>query len=237
MARLQLLATVACLTAGAIAAAQEAAVPTVVVAGFSTAPRANFRDRDAAALGEALAARLAESGRYRVLDRVWLAGESSQPLPASALRARALAAGVDYVFAGRIERRVHTYRVVEPVRPGASVFRGARGLRPGIAGIPRVHSRRVESTLVQSELLDVATGAVVKEFITRIDDDPGSRLAPAAALALAGASPIAAAAVAIAQRRRSTATLNPALEKVVNDIAAVLIATNAAGLSSPASSR
>lgn len=90
--------------------AQESAfqAPTVTVVGYHVGATTGFSVKDVDALTEALAVRLVESGRYRVLDRAWLGAalDPRRPLPISAMRAKAKEAGVDYLLAGRVDRVV-----------------------------------------------------------------------------------------------------------------------------------
>ena len=72
--------------------------PTLSVVAF-TASRSSLSSPDAGELADDLAARLVDTGRFRVLPREWLPAPTdlAGPMPPAALRTAATLAGVEYL--------------------------------------------------------------------------------------------------------------------------------------------
>lgn len=139
--------------------AQHATQPRVTVVTFegSGAPR-DVRD----AMADELAARLVDTGHFRVLHREWFPHDSDQVPELDALRATAKSVNVDYLVLGSIRESTR-------VPPASSSVMTSRAFSPAVAGpamLPRQarQSRAPEQTtvVVNIRVVDVTTADVVR---------------------------------------------------------------------------
>ncbi len=177
MARLFPVLAFSLIIGSGLAHANEPDRPTLSVVAFS-GTRTVLSPEDAAELAEDLAARLVETGRFRVMPREWLAGSwaSDEPVPFAAVRDAAVQAGVKYLVSATIvplpsARLRGGPPMPEPpavVAAGAVLaLRGVRRAPVRCLPAPAIRSYvSVEVTVVAAE-----SGAVVRTSAARVPWD------------------------------------------------------------------
>jgi len=136
------------------------AQPSVSVVTFdgTGAPR-DARD----AMADELAARLVDTGHFRVLHREWLPHESDQVPALEVLRAAAQSVNVDYLVLGTIRQSTNT------PAPRSRVMQ-ARGFGPSVGGqvvlpmrpMPPPRGRQQMTIVIDVRVIDVMTADVVR---------------------------------------------------------------------------
>jgi hypothetical protein len=137
--------------------------PSVAVIGFDGAAGVRVSPTDSAALADDLAAKLADTGRFRVLPLEWLPGgqPDNRPRSIEALRSEARRAGVEYLITGSISRvRGKGGARLSPM----SVLVFAAGLRMGSPALLRCAPvTHADGTLsIQARAIDVDSGRVIR---------------------------------------------------------------------------
>ena len=194
--------------------ARQAPPPAVAVVGFEVDSGSKLSPKVTDAMTDRLAVDLVESGRFRVMDRAWLGGESVsvQQIPIARVRDAANAAGVEYLIVGRVSRFSERQQVA---RPGPRVLPSLGRHYAGYAyAYPRMASTRVDYLRVSLEVVDTKTGSVLTETASTcpVPTKSTSRLTP---LALLPTSPVTAAVAAIAHLRKDASSLDPGIERAV----------------------
>lgn len=209
--------------------AQQATQPSVSVVTFDgsgTPP--DTRD----AMADELAARLVDTGHFRVLHREWFPHGSDQAPELDALRAIAKSVDVDYLVLGSIRQSTR-------VPPASSSVMASRGFSPVISGPPLL-ARPVRQSpapqqttvVVNVRVVDVMTADVVRTATAqRTYISNSSARAPVLVPAGNPTATLVATIAALAARPKPAPTrLTKDWRKVVQDVAHQL---DARGMPSP----
>jgi len=146
----------------AAAAQAQAPLPVVSVRPFTGDASHKINADLAGQLSDLMASDLVESGRYRVLDRAWLASGSQNggvPPPDSMLDLAA-DAGVDLLVIGTVSKVTRIEQRLTPASGLPAVVAIFRGRSFAVAA-PRVRTVRESALSVRVELVDVPTGRTV----------------------------------------------------------------------------
>ncbi|HKV99274.1 MAG TPA: CsgG/HfaB family protein [Vicinamibacterales bacterium] len=207
---------------GAPIVAQRASQPSVSVVTFQGdgAPR-EARD----AMADELAARLVDTGHFRVLHREWLPHESDAVPALDALRAAAQSANVDYLVLGTIRQSTR----VPPPQSSVMAFRSvgpvlARPVLLPIASASRP-ARQQTTVVVDVRVVNVTTADIVRTATAQ--RAYFSTAGPRAPFLVPAGSPVTTlvatlATVAARSRTSSSTRLNKDWRKVVQEVAAQL---------------
>jgi curli biogenesis system outer membrane secretion channel CsgG len=207
---------------GAPIGAQPANQPSVSVVTFDGegAPR-EARD----AMADELAARLVDTGHFRVLHREWLPHESDEVPALNALRAAARSVNVDYLVLGTIRQSTR-------VPPPQSSVMASRGFSPVFARpmllpiAPASRPTRQQTTVVVDvRVVDVTTADIVRTATAqRVYFSAGGSRAPfLVPVGNPATTLVATLATAAARSRAASSTrLNKDWRKVVQDVAVQL---------------
>jgi hypothetical protein len=148
-----------CLAPATLAAQDEMRRPTVTVVSFEGPGSLERLD----AMADELAMRLVETGRFRVLEREWLAVPAGPARPSVAvLRDVAAGAGVEYLVLGSV-RPLLGGPISGPVTIGGPLL-GAARLRSRMLIRP-ARTSRPPSVSVNVRVVDVSSGDVVRTSV------------------------------------------------------------------------
>ena len=154
---------------GSAAAASADDRPTLSVLPYQ-APKGGLSADEAAELADDLAARLVESGRFRLLPQQWLPGPSLPERTAqsvAAARTAAREAGVEYLAVVSVQGLAsRSSRPPAIVKVGAALL-GWRGRAQLARPCPPVRPRR-STVVLELTLVSVPSGEIVRTSIARV---------------------------------------------------------------------
>jgi hypothetical protein len=165
---------------GSAAAASADDRPTLSVLPYQ-APKGALSPEEAGEMADDLAARLVESGRFRLLPQQWLPGPSlpertTQPIAAA--RASAREAGVEYLIVVAVQGLPSTSsRPPAIVKVGAALL-GWRGRASLARPCSPVRPRRA-TVILELALVSVSTGETVRTSMGRVQMTVGSAMTSA----------------------------------------------------------
>jgi hypothetical protein len=203
--------------ASAPLAAQRQSPPSVTVVTFE----GNGAPQDAReAMADELAARLVDTGHFRVLHREWLPHDGSEAPEIETLRAAAHSVNVDYLVLGSIRQSTATAvpntHVLTAYGPGQPFSRGIVLRRPA----PVARAQKQTTIAVTVRVIDVVTDDVVRtasaQRIYSSNSSPAPMLVPPAAPSPALAAALAAQAV---RAKSSASRLTKDWRTVVQQVA------------------
>jgi hypothetical protein len=204
---------------GPVAVAQHATPPSVTVVTFegSAAPR-EARD----AMADELAARLVDTGHFRVLHREWLPHESTDVPALDVLRAAAGSVGVDYLVLGSIRQSTSA-----PAAHVSVMTSGAFGPAFGrpVMALPRPRAmqpaREQTTVVVNVRVVDVTSADIVRTAtVQRTYTSSASSSAPfLSPVAGRPAALVAALATMAARPKPASTRLTKDWRHVVQDVA------------------
>ncbi len=141
--------------------------PTLSVAAF-TVTRSPLSPTEAAELADDLAARLEETGRFRVMPREWLpAGDASRKtVRLDVLRRAAIDAGVSYLVLPSVTGLIAARARIHPLAGVGRAIAGLTTRRRAAFGCGPARPEQAQ-VAVEVRIIDAATGDVVTTSVLR----------------------------------------------------------------------